>query len=185
MHRIHLTSALGLTFTCALLAASCVQPQERRETTPSPAIQPQEDGDFGGDPDMSLGADPDTSLGGALSGSLGGETRVGAGDDSDATPSSSSEAPSQPEGHPDSVSCNKFEYGSECLQRCIDTHHLFNSCHATAKHPKNRNAGFGVLSGCSWTWTGVPKACSFYYPSNSEMCVLYSGGLQSDCEWSP
>jgi hypothetical protein len=65
----HLASALVSVFACASLAASCVQSPERAPTD-SPSVETlDDDGDFGGDPDVggSVGGDPD------IGGSVGGD----------------------------------------------------------------------------------------------------------------
>lgn len=202
------TTHLAAACVCASLTASCGQ-SPKSPSTDIPRIEAMDDdGDFGGDPDIggSVGGDPGTSSsiggdptyawsppagvqGGADVGDSEPDPSTNTGDDSSPYPVLSANPSPNPQGRPDTVSCYKFEYGADCLQRCKERHHL-NVCHASQKHPTDSHAGRGLLSGCSWTNmttfpTGYPIACSYYYPSNSDSCTFYTPLGHFSCEWSP
>jgi hypothetical protein len=193
----HFASALLAVLACAPLAASCVQHPETPPIDSPPLETKDDDGDFGGDPDVggSIGGDPD------VGGSIGGDPVYSwsppsgtptDGDVSDSDPdtntgddsSSIASPPADRQGLVvDVVNCYKFEYGSDCLQRCRDAGHRVTACTATRAHPKNAHGGMGLLNGCSWTF-GIPSTCSYVYPSSSEMCTFYFPIVRSSCEWS-
>jgi hypothetical protein len=195
MPRKHLASALVSVFACALLAASCTQSSEGPPID-SPRIEGQDDdGDFGGDPDVgsSVGGD-DPAYSWSPPAGVQGDSDVGdsapdpntSTDDGSSSPSlSSSPSPiPKPPARTDTVSCYKFEYGADCLRRCKERRYL-NACSASHKHPTDPHAAMGLLSGCSWTSLSFPIACSYYYSSNSDSCTFYTPLAQFSCEWSP